>query len=66
MNIAYYLAGLLSGISIASFFIGKELYKFYVKDKVQKKQLERMEKLNKQLKKTFDTEVKEFSSESIQ
>jgi hypothetical protein len=61
MNITYYLAGLLSGISIASFFIGKELYKFYVKDKVQKKQLERMEKLNKQLKKTFDMEAKEFS-----
>lgn len=61
MNITYYLAGLLSGISIASFFIGKELYKFYVKDKVQKKQLERMEKLNKQMKKTFDIEAKEFS-----
>lgn len=61
MNITYYLAGLLSGISIASFFIGKELYKFYVKHKVQKKQLERMEKLNKQIKKTFDMESKEFS-----
>ncbi|TRX15881.1 hypothetical protein [Flavobacterium franklandianum] len=61
MNITYYLAGLLSGISIASFFIGKELYKYYVKDKIQKKQLERMEKLNKQIKKTFDMEAKEFS-----
>jgi uncharacterized membrane protein YdjX (TVP38/TMEM64 family) len=62
MNIIYYFAGLLSGVSIASFFIGKELYKFYVKDKVQKKQLERMEKLNKQFKKTFDMEGPEFSS----
>lgn len=61
MNITYYLAGLLSGVSIASFFIGKELYKFYIKNKVQKKQLERMDKLNKQIKKTFDLEVKEFS-----
>jgi hypothetical protein len=61
MNITYYLAGLLSGISIASFFIGKELYKFYIKDKVQKKQLERMERLNKQIKKTFDMEAKELS-----
>ncbi len=60
MNITYYLAGLLSGISIASFFIGKELYKFYIKDKVQKKQLERMERLNKQIKKTFDLEAQEF------
>ena len=61
MNITYYFAGLLSGVSIASFFIGKELYKFYVKHKVQKKQLERMEKLNKQFKKSFDMEDKEFS-----
>ena len=61
MNITYYLAGLLSGISIASFFIGKELYKFYIKNKVQKKQLERMEILNKQIKKTFDMEAKELS-----
>lgn len=54
MNITYYLAGLLSGISIASFFIGKELYKFYIKNKVQKKQLERMDKLNKQIKKSIE------------
>ena len=60
MNITYYLAGLLSGISIASFFIGKELYKFYIKDKVQKKQLERMERLNNQIKRTFDLEAQEF------
>lgn len=61
MNITYYLAGLLSGISIASYFIGKELYKSYIKNKVQKKQLERMEKLNERLKNTFDMEVKELS-----
>lgn len=61
MNITYYLAGLLSGVSIASFFIGKELYKYYIKDKAQKKQLERMEKLNKQIKKTFDMEAKEIT-----
>jgi len=61
MNIAYYLAGLLSGIALASFFIGKELYKLHTKVKVQKKQLERLEKLNKQIKKSYDTETKEFS-----
>lgn len=61
MNITFYLAGLLSGISLASFFIGKELYKSYTKVKVQKKQLERMEKLNKQLKKSYDTEAKDLS-----
>lgn len=46
MIIMYYLAGLLSGISIASFFIGKELYKLYKKNKIQKKQIERMEELH--------------------
>lgn len=61
MNFTYYLAGLLSGISIASFFIGKELYKFYIKNKVQKKQLERMDKLNKQTKKMFDFEINDVS-----
>lgn len=61
MNIAYYLAGLLSGISVASFIIGKELYKSYQKNKIQKKQLERMERLNKQMKKSYDKENKEFS-----
>ena len=50
MNLTYYLAGVLSGLSIASFFIGKELYRFYIKNKVQTKQLERMGKLNKQIK----------------
>ena len=39
MIITYYFAGLLSGISLASFFIGKELYRFYIKNKVQKKQV---------------------------
>jgi hypothetical protein len=57
MNITYYLAGLLSGISIASFYIGKELYKFYITNKVQKKQLERMDKLNKQIKNAADLQV---------
>lgn len=61
MNVTFYLAGLLSGISLASFFIGKELYKSYIKVKVQKKQLERMEKLNEQLKKSYDTDAKELS-----
>lgn len=53
MNITYFLAGLLSGISVASFFIGKELYRFYVKNKIQKKQLDRMTKLNDKIKKSF-------------
>lgn len=50
MNITYYLAGFISGVSIASYFIGKELYRFYIKDKMQKKQLHRLYKLNDNLK----------------
>jgi hypothetical protein len=52
MNVTYYLAGLLSGVSVASFFIGKELYHYYVKSKVQQKQLNRMLKLNDKMKKS--------------
>ena len=50
MNITYYLAGFISGVSIAGFFIGKELYRFYIKDKLQKKQLLRLSKLNDKMK----------------
>ncbi len=53
MNITYFLAGMLCGICVASFFIGKELYRFYVKNKIQKKQLDRMAKLNDKIKKSF-------------
>lgn len=50
MNITYYLAGFISGVSIAGFFIGKELYRFYIKYKLQKKQLHRLSKLNDKMK----------------
>lgn len=52
MNITYYLVGLLTGVSISTFFVGKELYKYYMKYTVQRKQLERMLKLNDKLKKS--------------
>jgi hypothetical protein len=42
-----YILGLLSGFAIASFFIGKELYKYYLKNKIQSKQLERLKRLKK-------------------
>lgn len=52
MNITYYLVGLLTGISISTFFVGKELYKYYMKYTVQRKQLERLLKLNDKIKKS--------------
>lgn len=52
MNITYYIIGFLTGVSIATFFVGKELYKFYMKYTVQKKQLDRMRKLYDKIKKS--------------
>jgi hypothetical protein len=53
MMITYYLAGLLSGISVASFFIGKELYRYYIKNKIQKKKLDRLSRLNEKIKNSY-------------
>lgn len=52
MNILYFLAGLFSGVSIVAFFLGKKLYHYYIINKIQKKQLGRLLKLNDKLKKT--------------
>lgn len=52
MDIMYYLAGLFSGVSIVAFFLGKKLYHYYILNKIQKKQLDRLLKLNDKLKKT--------------
>lgn len=64
MNVTYYVAGFISGISITIFFIGKELYRYYIKDKVQKKQLYRLSKLNDKMKakKSAQYESGEFSN----
>lgn len=51
MDITYYLIGLLTGISVTAFFIGKELYKYYTKYTIQQKQLNRILKLNDNIKK---------------
>lgn len=51
MNITYYLIGLLTGVSVSAFFIGKELYKYYTKYTIQQKQLDRILKLNDKIKK---------------
>jgi hypothetical protein len=51
MDITYYFIGLLTGVSITAFFIGKELYKYYTKYTIQQKQLDRILKLNDKIKK---------------
>jgi hypothetical protein len=46
MDITYYFIGLLTGVSVSTFVIGKELYKYYTKYTIQQKQLNRILKLN--------------------
>lgn len=60
--ITYYLAGLFSGVSFASFFIGKELYRYYVKNKVQEKKMSRLLKLNNKINKSLENEAAELSN----
>jgi hypothetical protein len=51
MDITYYFIGLLTGVSVSTFFIGKELYKYYTKYTIQQKQLNRILKLYDKIKK---------------
>lgn len=63
MNITYYLIGLLTGVSVATFFVGKELYKYYMKYTIQRKQLDRILKLNDKIKKSRN--FKSASSQNL-
>ncbi|QOG00792.1 hypothetical protein [Flavobacterium sp. MDT1-60] len=51
MDITNYFVGLLTGVSVTTFFIGKEWYKYYTKYTIQQKQLDRLLKLNDKIKK---------------
>lgn len=61
MDITNYLIGLLTGVSVTTFFIGKEWYKYYTKFTIQQKQLDRVLKLNDKIKK-----IKKFRSVETQ
>ena len=51
MDITNYFIGLVTGVSLTAFFIGKELYKYYNKYTIQQTQLNRFLKLNDKNKK---------------
>ena len=51
MDITYYFIGLLTGVSVSTFFIGKELYRYYTKYTIQQKQLNRILNLYDKIKK---------------
>jgi hypothetical protein len=55
-NLAYYFVGLLTGVSVTAYFIGKKWYKYYTKYNIQKKQLDRISKLNDNVEKFKDFE----------
>ena len=50
MDITNYIIGLLTGVSVTAFFLGKEWYKYYTRYTIQKKQLDRILKLNDKIK----------------
>ena len=52
MDITYYFIGLITGVSVSTFFIGKEWYKYYTKYTIQQKQLDRILKLNDKIQKS--------------
>jgi hypothetical protein len=56
MDITYYFIGLFTGVSVTSFFIGKELYKYYTKYTIQQKQLNRILELYDKIKKINNLE----------
>ncbi|GIZ10034.1 hypothetical protein FUMI01_27600 [Flavobacterium sp. UMI-01] len=51
MEITNYLIGLLTGVSLTAFFVGKAWYRYYTKYTIQQKQLSRILKLNDKIKK---------------
>ena len=51
MDITNYFIGLITGVSVTGFFIGKELYKYYTKCTIQQKQSDRILKLNDKIQK---------------
>lgn len=59
--ITYYFIGLLTGVSVTTFFIGKEWYKYYTKYTIQQKQLDRILKLNDNIKNLKSTEISNLS-----
>ena len=54
--IAYYFICVLTGVSVTAYFIGKKWYKYYTKCNIQKKQLDRISKLNDNVDKFKDLE----------
>ncbi|QBN19594.1 hypothetical protein [Flavobacterium nackdongense] len=48
--ITYYIIGLFTGVFVTAFFTGKELYKYYTKYSILQKKLDRILKLDDDVK----------------
>ncbi|KVV15076.1 hypothetical protein ACRASX_12355 [Flavobacterium sp. TMP13] len=62
MDITNYVVGLVTGVSVTTFFIGKEWYKYYTRYTIQKKQLDRVLKLNDKIKNYKQSETSTLSA----
>ena len=62
MDITNYVVGLVTGVSVTTFFIGKEWYKYYTRYTIQKKQLDRVLKLNDKIKNYKQPETSNLSA----
>lgn len=62
MDITNYLIGLLTGVSVTAFFVGKEWYKYYTRYTIQKKQLDRILKLNDKIKNSRPVENRNLTA----
>lgn len=62
MDITNYLIGLLTGVSVTAFFVGKEWYKYYTRYTIQKKQLDRILKLNDKIKNSRPVENRSLTA----
>ncbi|TDO97081.1 hypothetical protein [Flavobacterium sp. 245] len=65
MDFTNYLIGLLTGVSVTTFFLGKEWYKYYTKYTIQQKQLDRVLKLNDKIKKIKTLNSNETSNLNV-
>mgnify|MGYP003399596492 FL=1 len=62
MDITNYLIGFLTGVSVTAFFVGKEWYKYYTRYTIQKKQLDRILKLNDKIKNSRPVENRSLTA----
>lgn len=62
MDITNYIIGLLTGVSVTAFFVGKEWYKYYTRYTIQKKQLDRILKLNDKIKNSRPVENRSLTA----